>query len=238
MFRGHFALSNTGSLRDENQDAYRLDPKGGWLALADGMGGLPNGRMASEAVLESLANLLQSHGDPPLALLFSFINEAVKPVGFSHDPMGFGSTLTYTRYLPEKGQLEIGHIGDSSAYLVHKGLIRELTIEHTVAAREARMPAGFRGVITEADRHTLTQCLGQMEFIDPHIDSVRVCPGDRVFLFSDGVTKPLDQDLLYRWMRSSEPIEHICQQISFRVEKAGSPDNYTLVVAELGDAGA
>ena len=54
-----------------------------------------------------------------------------------------------------------------------------------------------------------------------------------MFLFTDGVTKALNEEELRDSLESSDPLEKICQSLTFRIEVAGSPDNYTIAAVEF-----
>jgi serine/threonine protein phosphatase PrpC len=109
-----------------------------------------------------------------------------------------------------------------------------LTVEHTVAARMAaeRWQDASEAIPLTA-HHTLTQCMGQDLYIDPQAIEVQVAPGDRLFLFTDGVTKCVLPSHLEQSLAREEGLEQLCQHLTFRVEAAGSPDNYTLVAVEF-----
>ncbi len=234
MIKASFGLSETGAVRTENQDSYLVDERHGILAIADGLGGLPNGARASKLTLELIKKALLQDKRTPLQELLIEVNQEARKVGFDLDPSGFGSTLTMARYDKDRSLLEIAHVGDSAAYLVHAGSSRLLTVEHTVAARMvADQWEDASEAIPLTAHHTLTQCMGQDLFIDPQIVEVPVEPGDRFFLFTDGVTKTVAQSALNKVLTGEDPIDRICHVLTFRVEASGSPDNYTIVAAEF-----
>lgn len=234
MIKASFALSETGALRNENQDSFLLDEAGGLLAVADGLGGLPNGNQASQLAIEILRKKLSALPSLDLAQLIAEINEEARSLGFDLNAAGFGTTLTLVRISPRSSRLELGHVGDSSAFLVSAGNVRQLTEEHTVAAR--MIASQFEeacDAIPASAHHTLTQCIGQDLYIDPQIGEFEIQPGDRLFLCSDGVSKPLREGQLEECLLMDNSLERICQSLTFRIEVAGSPDNYTLVAAEF-----
>ncbi|MGC9450283.1 MAG: PP2C family protein-serine/threonine phosphatase [Oceanipulchritudo sp.] len=234
MIKASFSLTETGSVRTENQDHCLLDTKRGIFAVADGLGGLPNGARASRLTLDILRKELDAAGNTPLHETIANVNDATRDVGFGLDEAGFGSTLTMARYFPEKRLLEIAHVGDSAAYLVHRGEARLLTVEHTVAARMvAERWEDASEAIPLTAHHTLTQCIGQDLYIDPQVVEVPIQPGDRFFLFTDGITKAMPEEIVKEAIRGKGPLDRICQILSFRVEAAGSPDNYTIVAVEF-----
>ena len=234
MISASFGLSETGSIRAENQDNFLLDGEKGYFAVADGLGGLPNGERASRMALNILRKKLLAGEERPLHEIIAEVNEETRQVGYNLDSAGFGTTLTMARLLQEKGVLELAHVGDSAAFLVHDNSVHLLTHEHTVAARMvAEQWEDASEAIPLTAHHTLTQCIGQDLYIDPQIARIPVARGDRFFLFTDGVTKSLSQEVLEREIAQPLPLAKICQTLTFRIEVAGSPDNYTVVAVEF-----
>lgn len=234
MIKGTFGLSEKGSFRNENQDSFLIDKQQGLLAVADGLGGLPNGERASQMTVEMIRKKLAAAPQTPLLDLVLAVNEETRDFGYNLDESGFGTTLTMARFNESSQSLEIAHVGDSAAFLVREGKVKILTDEHTVAAQ--MVASQFEEAceaIPPSAHHTLTQCIGQELYIDPQVTEINILPGDRVFLFTDGVTKPLDAEFLSEAIVAKESVEQICQTLTFRIEVAGSPDNYTIVAAEF-----
>jgi protein phosphatase len=234
MIKATFGLSETGSVRNENQDSYLVDVQHGLFAVADGLGGLPNGARASSMTVDILRRKLSSSTALSLLEAIMEVNEETRRIGFNLDVSGFGSTLTMARYYENGGLLELAHIGDSAAYLIKDGVAQLLTQEHTVAARMvAERWQDAADAIPLSAHHTLTQCIGQNLYIDPQIIELSANPGNRLFLMTDGITKPITQSKLEATLVRDDPIEKICQSLTFQAEAGGSPDNYTVVAVEF-----
>jgi protein phosphatase len=234
MIIASFGLSETGSVRTQNEDSYLLDAEHGLLAVADGLGGLPNGAHASRMALDILRQKLIRQPDRALIEVVTEVNEETRQIGYEMDVSGFGTTLTLARFFPGKGTVEIAHVGDSAAYLVRDEEAHLLTVEHTVAARmvAAQFEEAAEAIPASA-HHTLTQCIGQELYIDPQIIEIPIQKGDRIFLFTDGVTKPVSEAQLEEALVIKDSLERVCQALTFRIEIAGSPDNYTIASVEV-----
>src|SRR5210317_2015702 len=162
MIKSSFWLTETGAIRSENQDSYLLEPRQGIFAVADGLGGLPNGARASRVSLELLKNKLKKNGNTSIGEIIGEINLESRNVGFQLDDSGFGTTLTMGRLSKDGRSIEIAHVGDSAAYIVADGTVSLVTMEHTVAARMAENTwEDASEAIPLAAHHTLTQCIGQ-----------------------------------------------------------------------------
>lgn len=231
MIAGTFAFSDCGVARHNNQDAYLCDPANGIFAVADGLGGLPNGERASRLTLDILAKRLRTANPDALGELLAEVNADVREIGLELDPAGFGTTLTLVRLDRKKKRLQMAHVGDCGAYLVRSGCLQLLSIEHTVAAR-MNSHGEEDDDIPAIAFHTLTQCMGSFPYIEPQVLEMEYHAGDRFFLFTDGVIKSIVPKRLELELLRHATLEKICQSLSFMVEAAGSPDNYTMVAFE------
>jgi serine/threonine protein phosphatase PrpC len=234
MTLASFGLTETGSVRRQNQDALLIDEDTGLFAVADGLGGLPNGQRASRLCLDVLLRILHEQPGLPVLEAVTMVNREAREVGFGLDATGFGTTLTLARYAPQSRQLTIAHVGDSAAMLARAGELHLLTVEHTVAAQMvASQWEDACESIPPSAHHTLTQCIGQDAWIDPQVVELEMQPGDRLFLLTDGITKPVPESRLRHCLLDAAPIGRICHNLSFHVEAAGAPDNYTIVAVEF-----
>lgn len=230
MLKESFALTQRGAVRSANEDNYLLNAETGVYAVADGLGGLPSGDQASRLTLQLIDKALANDPEQPLPPLLETVHDEITRTGFENNPAGFGTTLTLARLRPHQDRLEIAHIGDSMACMVRDQRVARLTTEHTVATRMAAETwRDASEVIPPSAHHTLTQCIGQNESIEPQFLDMDLLPRDRLFLFTDGVTKPLSASGLDTCLIRPGPLEDVCQSLSFRIEAAGSPDNYTMV---------
>ena len=230
MVRDFFALSETGSVRQRNEDSYLLDAERGIFAVADGLGGLPYGKEASRRTLSSLHEALREDVHQPLPDLVRRINLAMIEAGCALDGTGFATPLTLARLARDASSAEIVHVGDSTACLCRDHLVSVLTIEHTVATRMVAEQWSAAGeAIPASAHHTLTQCIGQEASIEPQTVHLDLRAGDRLFLLTDGATKPLSKAELDESLLAAGALGQLCQHLTFRIEAAGSPDNYTVV---------
>ncbi|MDX6223906.1 MAG: family protein phosphatase, partial [Frankiales bacterium] len=183
------ARSDTGLVREGNEDSVYAGPR--LLAVADGMGGHAAGEVASAVVIAGVSVL---DDDVPGTDLLGALKKAVlqanrsiaEMVAGDEDLRGMGTTLT--AILSEGNRLGLVHVGDSRAYLLRDGELRQITSDHTLV--QALVDEG-RITPEEADVHPqrsfITRTLdGSPVELDLSVREARV--GDRFLLCSDGLS--------------------------------------------------
>jgi len=231
-------LSEEGRVRRVNQDSFYVGrvPGMGYLAVvADGMGGHRAGEIASRKAVAVLRRELErSRLLPPVALAKAAqtANFEVYDYASEHPEVrGMGTTLTAV-YLDDQIGL-IGHVGDSRAYLIRAGEIRQLTADHSWVADRVR-----QGLLTadEARRHRwrniITNALGATASFRLDVLHFEVRAGDRLLLLSDGVSMLLSETMLRQIVTGAEPQE-AARQLLAEANDRGAPDNVTAVVVEV-----
>jgi PPM family protein phosphatase len=219
------AASETGPVRHNNEDAAY---SGRWLfAIADGMGGHAAGEVASAAVIESL----RAHDDvvAPAALLEVLghaVTEANAEVArrAAEDPARFGMGTTLTAMLWSGDCAALVHIGDSRAFLLRGGQLRQITEDHIlgnlVSNAGALAPVLSRYLDGRPDRSP-----------DLGLRSVRT--GDRYLLCSDGLSPVVGTEAIGAVLASSpDPAEAVRQLVAL-ADKAGGPDNISVIVIDV-----
>ena len=230
--------SEEGRVRAVNQDSFYVGriPGMGYLAVvADGMGGHRAGEIASRKAVEVLQRELErSRLLPPVALAKAAqtANFEVYDYAAEHPEVrGMGTTLTAV-YLDDQVGL-IGHVGDSRAYLVRDGEIRQLTADHSWVADRVR-----QGLLTadEARRHrwrnVITNALGATASFRLDVLHFQVRVGDRIVLCSDGVSMLLSETMMLKIVTEEAP-QAAAEQLVGEANDRGSPDNVTAVVVEV-----
>ena len=239
------ACTDTGHVRDNNEDAVAVDPARGLAVLADGMGGYNAGEVAStmavELVMEQLGQWLEKVGAAarPQAIAramqtcVAHANRAIFEAACENaDCEGMGTTLVAAA-LHGKNLL-IGHIGDSRAYRLRGGVLQQLTRDHTLLQEQIDM-----GLISEEEaafypyRGLLTQALGVQENAPLDVLTQTVEPGDLYLLCSDGLTDMLDNATLAAALASDAPLTAMAQTLLDMANAEGGHDNISLILFRL-----
>lgn len=240
-----WAISDTGIVRQENQDAYRVEkPATGQILLVvcDGMGGARAGNMASQlavsafgdAVAERLATA-QTQEEAPAILsdAAALANRTVWTRGCT-DPNCFGMGTTLVAALIWQERCYIVNIGDSRAYSVSRSGIRKITRDHSVVEDLV-----LRGEITPEQARThpqknlITRALGTTERVRADLYEEPCEAGSFLLLCSDGLSNVVtEQEILYEIIHGGQP-EDCCNRLLDTALQRGAPDNVTAVLLQM-----
>jgi protein phosphatase len=228
---GH--ATDIGRVRERNEDAILIDPP--LYVVADGMGGHRGGQVASRVALEALESLT-AEGNGTLPENVHGANKAVWDRSVEDDRLaGMGTTLTAARI--DGASALIAHVGDSRAYLLRDGELRQLTDDHTLVARMVKS-----GEISESEaevhphKNVLTRALGTDEEVQVDEDTIDLVDGDRLLLCSDGLTGMVTEDQIQAILENSEQPQQAADRLVKAANRAGGIDNISVVVlAAIGD---
>ncbi len=226
-------ITDRGRVREMNEDGFLCAPELGLFAVADGLGGLPRGELASRVALEALlleVRALPRDADPDWQAVFTRVNRIVQAEGGRVAPgTGIGTTLTAVRALP--GRLSLGHVGDSGlCFFPPAGNWSRLTRDHTLAQEmlDAQGP-GVADSIPAAYHHTLTQCIGQPVELLVERGSFATPPSSCFLLYSDGVTKTQKFAEIAAAIPAAPNPKALVSRIVELGNGRGGPDNITAV---------
>lgn len=223
-------LTDRGLHRPRNEDAFLCDEAAGLFAVADGLGGLPKGELAATTAIDVLRNDSQIAGDaePDWQAVFDRANAAVVAAGRRIGVNGIGTTFTVARVV--KNRLSVGHVGDSGLFVfASPGHTSQVTEDHTEAQELMESQGLRRSEIPEQCFHTLTRCLGLPRTPPVQSLSLKIWPGTRFLLYTDGVTKTMTPDELDTLVFKTDTPDALVRQIVDTANARGGPDNVTAV---------
>lgn len=230
--------SDRGLIRSGNQDALH---SGAWLvAVADGMGGMAAGDLASRIAIDAVAPLdVETPEDALVAALQTGIELATARIhqAVREDPerQGMGTTLTALLFSRTGSCLALAHVGDSRAYLFREGTLKQVTRDDTFVQMLVD-----QGVISpeEASSHprraVVTQAL-QGEQVSPSYATMVPRAGDRWLLCSDGLSNVVRPDTLTEVLRETPDRGDCARRLIDLALRAGGPDNITVLIADVVD---
>jgi protein phosphatase len=246
-FRRSLENISTSLVRDAARGNYDLTGYG--LLVADGLGKMSGGEVASRTALTKLIELIIETPDWIMGLeeprkvetvldrmleRFFRVDQTLKQqVGDDPSLCGMGSTLTAAAIL--KSDIIVGHVGDSRAYLFRNGTLTQLTTDHTVAQELIDAGVSSADPVTRSMRHVLTAALGSLGTrIKPEVKRIQLRPRDEILLCTDGLTQMVDHQTITSALRTSHSAEKACSDLISLALAAGGRDNITVIVARLG----
>lgn len=215
----------------------------GVLIIADGMGGRNFGEQAAaaavETVEEALAEMLDNQAGIEVVMadvLASALRKANARVyelaSADEDRKGMGTTCVAA--VIEGERLYVAHAGDSRAYLLREGALRQLTADHSYVAEQVRA-----GAITEEGarksrfRNIITRAVGIEPTLEAEVVEAEVQPGDTVLLCTDGLSNMVEEAEIARTLGQSSSPQAAADKLVGMANKNGGKDNITAVVARL-----
>jgi serine/threonine protein phosphatase PrpC len=226
-----------GRLKNEDRMGYCYTRESGLFVLADGMGGHPEGEVAAQMALQTIAALYQREARPILKDPKAFLTSSV-----------LAAHQQIMRYAGAKAMLDTPrttvvaavlqgttahwvHCGDSRLYVVRDGALLTRTRDHSHAER----PRAGIASSDPVNRNLLLTCLGSPSA--PMIDTappLQLQRGDRIMLCSDGLWGVLDDALIVHTLSSGKPVSDAAPDLAeMALRRGGShSDNVTLIALE------
>jgi PPM family protein phosphatase len=231
------AQSDRGLIRDLNQDSVYAGPR--LLAVADGMGGMAAGDVASNIVIAAMAPLDEDvPGDAMVDALRHAVGSANQTLRDTVDANpqleGMGTTLTAVLFSGSK--FGMVHIGDSRAYLLRNGEFAQITKDDTyvqMLVDEGRVSP--EEASSHPQRSLLTRALDGRD-IDPEYSVRQVLKGDRYLICSDGLSGVVSADTIGQTLKEIADPQACCERLIQLALRGGGPDNITVVIADATDA--
>jgi serine/threonine protein phosphatase PrpC len=242
------AKTDIGLKRKNNEDNFGFDTRLGVFVLCDGMGGQAAGEVASRLAVQCVLDYfresdklgyfpslptatpgLSQRSNSVLAAI-ELANKAIWDAGLHNvRQTGMGSTIVVAKF--NVNTLTVGHVGDSRAYLLRDGKLKQLTLDHSLVMEQLR-----RGFITpeEASRSALQnviiRALGSTETVEVDVQELEVRQGDMLLLTCDGLTKVVSDDQIKSILVAEENLETAAAHLLNAAKQNQSDDNVTCVV--------
>lgn len=229
------AGTNVGNVRDNNEDSLVCDDERGLWVVADGMGGLGFGEVASAISTYTVTKLIrEGHG---VNQAIELAHRNIKDYAES-DALGTNMGTTIVLLLSQGSLYNIFWVGDSRAYLLDKETMAQITVDHSLVQSLIE-----QGELTKEEAETdprknaVTRALGVQELETVRADSIseRWQPGQKILLCSDGLTDCVTDANIERIMRSSKNDQKIVDDLIDAALEGGGKDNITIVVVSAPD---
>ncbi len=230
--------SDVGFLRETNEDSYLVREDKGIFAVADGVGGLPYGSLASLLAVQNFDALIQSpdHCSQPqdLSNIVHILHRNILQCGaIVGGQNGIGTTFSGVRVTGD--QFIYGHVGDS--YILHydhsQSQLHHISKVHTLAAELiSKHGPDAAKEMPEHYNHTLTRCLGQDIDFSVDVGGFKVSSGDKIVLSSDGLINmvSLEEVASLCGTMEAKPLVH---ELIDQANQNGGIDNTTVVCLQI-----
>jgi protein phosphatase len=228
-------VTDLGLVRTNNEDSAHAGRR--LVALADGMGGLPAGELASDIVIRTLTPLEESAERgaalPALRAAVFDANRRVRDKAET-DPAFEGMGTTVTALLLRRDRLALVHVGDSRCYRLRDGSTQQVTRDDTyVQSLVDRGVLALDEVRRHPQRSLVTRAVQGDSRLALTATELKPRTGDRYMLCSDGLSDFVDDDAIAGAMRAHrEPLECAERLVKLALQ-AGGHDNVTVVVADI-----
>ncbi len=245
------ALSDVGRKRSHNEDCCLADPDLGLFVVVDGMGGHAFGDVAAQVVAGKIRDFIARSTDDEGTWAFPFdehrsraanrmkmavvlANEEVaRRIAAENQLRGMGATMSAV--LVSNGRAAVSNVGDCRTYLVHDGVMRQISVDHSWVAEQVR-----NGVIgAEEARHhpwrnRVTRAVVGREGLEVELSELALAPGDILLICSDGLHGQLtDEEILARVFAHRGDPEAACEALVATANERGAPDNVTVIIVEM-----
>ena len=244
-------LSDTGRVRDHNEDAIRSDPDIGLMVLADGMGGYNAGEVASGIAVQIVTDMaiegaerqgrddIDSHSGlmRQSIVLRDAVYRANKIIFQTAKSQthceGMGTTIVACMFFDNK--ISVAHVGDSRAYRLRDGDLVQLTLDHSLL--QELVDRGFYSA-EEAQRSTnrnyVTRALGVEPTVEVEVHEHDVLPQDIYLLCSDGLPDMVeDEDIHLTISTFNASLDVVGQQLVELANDHGGRDNVSVMLAQV-----
>ena len=236
-----WGITDTGLVREENQDAYAIRTLGKCTVaqVCDGMGGTKGGQLASAIAVAiyqgQMEKLLRDDMDAAQIAqtslyCVSLANDAIRDEAASHPGMERMGTTLVSAVVRDDLAL-VTNIGDSRGYLINQDGITRITRDHSVVedmvARGELTPEEARH---HPKRNLITRALGPDRQARADTYPVDWKQGDFILLCSDGLVNTVsDQEILFEVIHGGEPDDCLDRLLALSRQR-GAPDNVTIVL--------
>jgi PPM family protein phosphatase len=247
-------ITDTGKVREHNEDAIGSNADVGLMVLADGMGGYNAGEVASGIAVQTISELAtegamreeRNERDPTTGFMRQTIvlrdavaraNKIIFQTAQSQTHCeGMGTTLVAAIFYDDK--LSVAHVGDSRAYRLRGDRFEQLTLDHSLL--QELVDRGFYSE-EEAQRSTnrnyVTRALGVEPTVEVEVQEYDVLPDDVYLLCSDGLPDMVeDEDIHLTISTFNASLDVVGQQLVELANDHGGRDNVSVMMAQVMDS--
>ena len=235
-----YGNTHVGKVRDHNEDAFFVsDEDGGFFIIADGMGGLAAGEIASKITKETISKALNKNAESSqpfervLRDAFEAANAKVREALVENpSARGMGSTCVVLAF--KNSDFYIAYVGDSRIYLFRNHHLKQITRDHSYVEE-----LFLRGLISAEEKidhpykSSITRYIGHADKIDVDITSGPLSNDDIFLLCSDGLSGEVPDSLIEEVLKSTPDIKDGVEKLITLALENGGNDNISAIAVKV-----
>ena len=247
-------LTDTGRIREHNEDMIAFDGELGLLVLADGMGGYNAGEVASGIAVKTIFNLVRESIETQDLTLTDRVSGLSRPGIILRDAIqrankiiyqtarsqphceGMGTTVVAALFFDNR--VSVAHVGDSRLYRQRGGTIEQVTLDHSLL--QELVDRGFytpEEAQRAAAKNYVTRALGVESTVDVEVTEVPVHKDDLYLLCSDGLSDMVEDDDIQLTINTfGANLETLAKQLVLLSNDNGGRDNVSVVLVRVLEA--
>jgi protein phosphatase len=245
-------MTDTGLLREHNEDSLLLMPEYGIVAVADGMGGHRSGDVASQLAISTLSDFFEvvvGHdgtwpfpADPELSDEENYVITGLRFANrriFDRSlrtmaDFGMGTTIVTAMFTRLADKVTVGHVGDSRCYRMRGPEILQLTRDHSLISDARHMaPWMTDEEMSQLPPNVITRALGIREDVAVDILTEDTALGDIYVLCSDGLSGLVSDEHIHDIITRAASLDEACAKLIERANFFGGTDNITAVLVKI-----
>lgn len=235
--------TDKGNIRNGNEDSIFVLPEQRLYIVADGVGGHNSGELASRMSVGYMAQYMALN---PLNKVkskaglkryfqdcFSGANELVYNKARCEKANRGMATTALVCYL-RADECYVVNVGDSRAYLVRDGVMRQLTEDHTLV--NDMIKSGMispEEALQHPDRHMITRAIGGEPTIEPDFYRFKTYPGDLIIMCTDGLYAEVGADTMLQMAMETKAMHRLARNLVDEANHAGGKDNISVVCIKI-----
>tara|TARA_R110002110_G_scaffold192468_3_gene400595 strand:+ start:254 stop:1081 length:828 start_codon:yes stop_codon:yes gene_type:complete len=244
--------TDVGQVRDHNEDYVSSNDRMGLAVLADGMGGLNAGEVASSmsvhllmdeltAFVEGNTDVQQAPSETGMSFRAQVVEKAIEKANSAvfHVSQtqphceGMGTTIVVSMFYDNK--VAIGHIGDSRVYRFRDNKLEQVTKDHSFVQELVD-----KGLYTQDEarasskKNVVTRALGVAPKVEPEVHEYKVKPGDVFLMCSDGLSDLVnDEDIEKSFRELGSNLSATAGHLVEVANASGGKDNISVVLIKI-----
>jgi PPM family protein phosphatase len=214
-----------------------LGERGSLMIVSDGMGGAAAGEIASEmtvtSIRESLVEMTPSMEISERLRSAAEIANAQIWNRSQDNPELSGMGATLTAVLVQGTTAYIAQVGDSRAYLMRRGQIKQLTKDQSLAQMLVDTGAIKPEQMDSVPQNVIMQAMGTQPAVKVAMSAVELCKNDCLVICSDGLSNKVPPNDLREIIEEVEDLTEACRLLIDKANERGGEDNITVVIARF-----